>query len=160
MAAPDTKIVASNRQARHDYDILDTVEAGIVLRGNEVKSLREAKVTLKESYARIDDGEVWLIGLHIAPYSHAAAHDLDEPDRKRKLLLRRDQIERLDDRIAQDHLALVPLSLYFKEGRAKLELALARGRRKGDKRQAIAKREADREAAKAMSAARRRSTHE
>jgi len=103
---------------------------------------------------------VWLIGLHIAPYSHAAGHDLEEPDRKRKLLLRRDEIERLSDRIAQDHLTLVPLSLYFKEGRAKLEVGLARGRNKGDKRQAIAKRDADREAAKAISAARRRSTHE
>lgn len=154
MAPPGVKIVATNRRARHDYDILDTVEAGIVLRGSEVKSLREAKVQLAEAYARIDDGEPWLVGLHIAPYSHSAGFDQPDPDRRRKLLMNRSEIDRLDTRMAQDRLTLVPLAMYFKEGRAKVELGLGRGRSKGDKRQAIAKRDAEREAAKAMSRAR------
>lgn len=152
--AAGVKIVATNRRARRDYDILDAVEAGMVLRGSEVKSLRESKVQLAEAYARIDDGEAWLVGLHIAPYNHTAGFDQPEPDRRRKLLLRRDEIDRLRARLDQERLTLVPLSLYFKEGRAKLEIGLGRGRTKGDKRQAIAKREADREAAKAMSRAR------
>lgn len=148
------KVVATNRQARRDYEILDTVEAGLVLRGSEVKSLREAKVQLAEAYARIDGGEAWLVGLHITPYSHAAGFGAPDPDRRRKLLLHRDQIDRLKARLDQDRLTLVPLALYFKEGRAKLEVGLGRGRTKGDKRQAIAKRDAEREAAKAMSRAR------
>ncbi len=148
-------MVATNRQARRDYEILDTVEAGLVLRGSEVKSLREAKVQLAEAYARIDDDEAWLVGLHITPYSHAAGFGQPDPDRKRKLLLKRDQIDRLKGRLDQDRLTLVPLSLYFKDGRAKLEVGLGRGRTKGDKRQAIAKRDAERETQRAMSQARR-----
>lgn len=150
MAHPGTKVVASNRQARRDYEILDTLEVGMVLRGAEVKSLREAKVQLAESHARIEGDELWLVGLHIAPWQTSGAHDLPEPARRRKLLAHRDQIERWGARVDQDRLSLVPLALYFKDGRAKLELALARGRRKADKRQAIAQRDAEKEARKAI----------
>lgn len=146
MADRGTKVVATNRQARRDYDILDTLEAGIVLKGSEVKSLREAKVTLGDAYARIIGREAWVVGLHITPYSHAGTFDELDPARDRKLLLHRGEIDRLRARIDQDRLTLVPLSLYFKEGRAKLELGLGRGRTKGDRRQAIAKRDAEREA--------------
>lgn len=148
-------VVASNRRARHDYEILQTVEAGIMLRGSEVKSLRESKVTLSDAYARIVADELWLIGLHISPYSHAASHTGHLVDRDRKLLVHREELEDLRGRLDQEHLTLVPLSLYFKDGRAKLEVALARGRKTHDKRQAIAKRDADMEARKAMSAANR-----
>jgi SsrA-binding protein len=150
-----TRAVATNRQARRDYEILDTFEAGIALQGSEVKSLREAKVQLAESYARIDDGEVWLMGLHISPYSHSGQADGHLADRTRKLLLHRGEIERIKSRLDQERLTLVPLSLYFKDGRAKLELGLGRGRRQYDKRQVIAKRDADLDAARAMSAARK-----
>ena len=150
MAREATKSIARNRRARHDYDILETIEAGIALQGSEVKSLREGKVQLADAHARVEQGEVWLHSVHIAPYSHIAAHAAPDPDRPRKLLLHRREIDRLQGRLAQDQLTLVPLSLYFKDGRAKVELALARGRRKGDQRQAIAKRDADREAERAM----------
>jgi SsrA-binding protein len=152
-AAPaGEKLVASNRRARHDYDILDTVEAGLVLRGAEVKSLREAKVTIADSYARIRDHQAWLVGLHISPYSSASTHELLDPDRDRKLLLHRREIERLEARVERDQLSLVPLRLYFKGGRAKVELALARGRRQVDKRHALAEQDAKREAARALRA--------
>jgi SsrA-binding protein len=150
-----TKVVATNRSARHDYAILETVEAGLVLRGSEVKSLREAQVQLKEAYARIDGGEAWLVGMHIAPHITTGLHDLPEPDRRRKLLLNRHEIDRLRMRIDLERLALVPLSLYFKDGRAKVELGLGKGRTKGDKRQAIAEKEARREADREMGRARR-----
>jgi SsrA-binding protein len=155
MPPPGATVVATNRQARHDYDLLDTVEAGLVLLGSEVKSLREAKVTLADAYARIDDGEAWLVGLHIAPWRTAGLHSGHEAVRNRKLLLHREEIDRLKARIDQDRLTLVPLSLYFAGGRAKVEIALARSRRKGDKRQVIAEREAAREADRAMSRHRR-----
>ncbi len=107
------KIVATNRSARHDYEVLDTVEAGLVLRGSEVKSLRDAQVQIKESFARFDQGEAWLIGMHIAPWGTSGIHDLAEPDRKRKLLLHREQIERWRMRVDLERLSIVPLSLYF-----------------------------------------------
>lgn len=147
-------VAASNRRARHDYEILDTLECGMVLRGSEVKSLRTSKVTIADAFARIDDGELWVIGLHIAPYEQAGAWVV-EPDRKRKLLAHRDEIERWSARIDQERLTLVPLRLYFKDGRAKLEIGLARGRKTIDKRQAIAARTADREAARDIARARR-----
>jgi SsrA-binding protein len=151
------KVVASNRLARRDYDILDTVECGLVLRGSEVKSLRESRVRLQDAYARVRDGEMWLHGLTITPFSGAAgAAYAPEPARDRKLLLHKEEITRLRARVDQDGLSLVPLSLYFKEGRAKLELALARGRRKYDKREALARREAEREAQRAMARGRGR----
>ena len=150
------KVVATNRSARHDYDILDTVECGVMLRGSEVKSLRDAQVQIKESHARFEGGEAWLIGMHIAPHSSTGAHDLPEPDRKRKLLMHREQIDRWRMRVDLERLQLVPLSIYFKDGKAKIELGLARGRSKGDKRHAIAERDALREAQQAMGRARKR----
>jgi SsrA-binding protein len=148
--------VAQNRRARHDYDIIETSEAGIVLAGSEVKSLREGKAQLRDSYARVMDGEVWLYGMHVPPYAFASGFGATDPDRRRKLLLHHRQIDELGRRTTQDSLTLVPLSVYFKEGRAKVNLALARGRRRYDKRHAIAARDADLEARRA-SAARRRS---
>ncbi len=146
-------MVASNRRARHDYDILETFECGIVLQGSEVKSLRDGKIALQDAYARVDDGEVWLFGVHVPPYAHAAGFGAHEPDRRRKLLLHRRQIDELVGRTQQQSLTLVPLSIYFKDGRAKVELALARGRRTYDKRHAIAARDAGREAAREARAA-------
>jgi len=156
MRPTGTKVIATNRQARRNYSVLDTIEAGIVLRGSEVKSLREAKVTLADAYARVVGGELSLLGLHIAPYSHAAAHNGHELERDRKLLVHRAELDSLRARLEQERLNLVPLSLYFKEGRAKIEIGVGRGRKLHDKRQAIAKRDADLEARRAVSAARRR----
>lgn len=153
---PSNRTVAQNRRARHDYDILDTFEAGLVLAGSEVKSLREGKAQLRDTYARVHDGEVWLYGMHIPPYAFASGFGAVDPDRRRKLLLHRRQIDELGQRTSQQSLTLVPLSLYFKDGRAKVSLALARGRKLYDKRRAIAARDADLEARRA-SAARRRS---
>ena len=150
MPPKGVKVVAANRRARRDYELEDTFECGIVLRGSEVKSLRESKVQLADAYARPEDGEVWLVGLHIAPYSHAAGVEELDPDRPRKLLLHRREIDRIAARVAQDGLTLVPLSLYFRDGRAKVEVALGRGRRQHDKRQEIARRDAEREARRAM----------
>jgi SsrA-binding protein len=152
----DGRPVAQNRRARHDYDIIDTYEAGMVLAGSEVKSLREGKAQLRDSYARVVDSEVWLYGMHIPPYAFASGFGATDPDRRRKLLLHRRQIEELSRRTTQDALTLVPLSVYFKDGRAKVGLALARGRKRYDKRRALAARDADLEARRA-SAARRRS---
>ena len=141
-----TKTVATNRRARRDYEILDEYEAGLVLVGSEVKSLRESNVTLTESYARMASGELWLQSLHIAPYSHAAGASGHDPDRPKKLLLHRGELNRIKARLEQDRLTVIPLSLYFKQGRAKVLLGLARGRRRTDKRQAIAEQDARREA--------------
>ena len=150
MTPPGTKPIASNRRARHNFDILDTVEAGIVLQGSEVKSLRLAQVQLADAYARIRDGEVWMDGVHIAPYSFASGVGAHDPDRSRKLLMHRNEIDRLADRIDRERLTLVPLAIYFKEGRAKVELGLAKGRTKGDKRHAIAERDSKREIERAL----------
>lgn len=144
MRPTGTQVVATNRQARRNYEILDTVEAGLVLRGSEVKSLREAKVQITDAFGRIDSGEIWLHGLHIAPYMHSQTHTGHDPDRKRKLLMHSHEIERLRARVDPEHLSLVPLSIYFKDGRAKVEMALAKGRRTHDKRQVIAERDAER----------------
>jgi SsrA-binding protein len=150
MAPPGTKVVATNRKARHGYTILDTVEAGLVLVGSEVKSLRAGHVQLADAYARINGGECWLDGVRIAPYAFAQGFGAHDPDRARKLLLHREQLDKLAARVAQESLTLVPLAIYFKDGRAKVELALARGRRKGDQRQAMAERDAAREMAVAL----------
>jgi SsrA-binding protein len=150
MAPPGTKVVASNRRARHEYAILDTIEAGLVLRGSEVKSLRLGMVQVADAYGRIVNGECWLEGLHIPPYSMATGVGGHDPDRRRKLLLHAAEIERLRQRVDQEHLALIPLSVYFTDGRAKVELALAKGRRKEDKRQAIAERDAAADIRKAL----------
>lgn len=152
-----SRLIASNRQARRDYDVLETLECGIALKGSEVKSLREAKVQLREAYARVTGGELWLLGMHVTPYSHSGGFDHPDPERRRKLLAHRDEIERLASRVDQEHLSLIPLSLYWSNGRAKVELALARGRKSYDKRQVIAQRDADLEARKAMARGMRRS---
>jgi SsrA-binding protein len=148
-----TKLIAANRKARRNYEILETVEAGIALRGSEVKSLRAAHVQLGDAYARIDDGEVWLVSMHVAPYDHAQAHTGHEAERRRKLLLHRNEIDRLRAIVDEQRLSLIPLSLYFRDGRAKVELALARGRKTYDKRQVLAERDAAREAARAIARA-------
>ena len=151
---PGEKIIATNRKARHDYEILETYEAGLVLRGTEVKSLREGQVTFKDSYAAINGNEAWLIGCHIPPYHHGtdANHD---PDRSRKLLLHRREIARLLGKTAERGLTLIPLRLYFKEGRAKLEFGLARGKKLHDKRASIRERDERREMAKEVRARQR-----
>ncbi len=149
-AKPGATVVASNRRARYDFDILDTYEAGVVLQGSEVKSLRTAKVQLKDSYAYISAGEAWLKGVHIAPYSHSSGFGGHDTERERKLLLRRSQIDDIRRRLEVDHLTLVPLSVYFRDGRAKAEIALARGKDVGDKRQTIKEREMKREMDRAV----------
>jgi SsrA-binding protein len=142
MRPTGTKVVATNRQGRRNYSILDTVEAGLVLRGSEVKSLRESKVQISDAFARIDSGEIWLHGLHIAPYLFSQSHTGHDPDRKRKLLLNKHEIERLRSRVDPEQLSLIPMSIYFKDGRAKVELALAKGRNTYDKRRVLAERDA------------------
>lgn len=153
---PADRTVSSNRRARHDYEILDAYEFGIVLQGSEVKSLREGKAQLADSYARVVDGELWLFGLHIPPWQFAAGFGAHDPDRRRKLLAHRKEIDELMGLTQQQALTLVPLSLYFRQGRAKVQLALARGRRLHDKRQAILSREAEREASRAARDTQRR----
>jgi SsrA-binding protein len=142
------KIIAVNRKARFDYELLETFEAGMVLVGTEVKSLRAGKATIKDAYAGIEEGELWLIGLHIAPYAQGstAAH---EPERRRKLLMNAKERRRLVVKIQEKGLTLIPTRLYFKNGWAKVELALARGKRKHDKRETIATRDAERSLARA-----------
>lgn len=149
-------VVATNRQARRDYQIVDEWECGIVLQGSEVKSLREAKVTLTDSFARFDHGNLFLVGLHINAYSAASTQGGHELARTRRLLAHRHELDEMRRRVDQEHLSLVPLALYFKGGRAKLELGLGRGRKHYDKRQLIAQRDADLDARRAMAAARRR----
>jgi SsrA-binding protein len=151
---PGEKVIATNRKARHDYEILETYEAGLVLRGTEVKSLREGQVNFKDSYAAINGNEAWLIGCHIAPYHHGSDANHD-PDRSRKLLLHRREIARLLGKTAERGLTLVPLRLYFKEGRAKLEVGLARGKKIYDKRASIRERDERREMAKEVRARQR-----
>ena len=150
------KVVASNRKARHDYEILDTYEAGIALVGSEVKSLREAQVQLKDAYARVEGGEMLLLGVHISPYGYAKGFGAHLPERTRKLLLHQREIDELKDRMGQEHLALIPLSIYFTNGRAKVELGLGRGRKSHDKRDVLAERDAKRDIDRAMHAVRRR----
>jgi len=147
----DIKVISVNRKAHHDYHILETVEAGLVLSGTEIKSIRAGQVSLKDSYAHPDGGEMWLYNSHIAGYK-AAGRGQHDVDRRRKLLLHRKQIDMLTGRLAQRNLTLVPLKLYIKDGTAKVELALAQGKRQYDKREAIARREVAREIDRAMKA--------
>jgi SsrA-binding protein len=144
---PGEKLIATNRKARHEYEILETYEAGLALKGTEVKSLREGQVNFKDSYAAISREEAWLVGCHIAPYHHGSDANHD-PDRSRKLLLHRREITQLIGKVAERGLTLVPLRLYFKEGRAKVEIGLARGKKLHDKRDALRERDARREMAK------------
>jgi SsrA-binding protein len=138
------KNVYVNRKARHDYFLMDRLEAGIALVGSEVKSVRQGKVSLQDSYAVIEDREAYIVNMHISPYEKSA-HFLPDPKRRRKLLLHRSQIRRLTGKVAEKGLTLVPLRVYLVRGRAKVELALAKGKPKRDKRQDIAKRDAERE---------------
>jgi len=138
------KVVVSNRKARHDYSILDTYEAGIALTGTEVKSLRAGRASLADAFAQIKDGEVYLHGVHIPEYAQGTWTN-HEPRRIRKLLLRRHEIDRLVGKVKESGLTLVPLAIYFSDGWAKVEVALARGKRTYDKRQDLAKRDAERE---------------
>jgi SsrA-binding protein len=146
---PARKLVASNRRARFDYEILDTFEAGIELRGPEVKSLRAGKASLNEAYAVLRAGEAFLVNAHINPYEQAGRENAD-PRRERRLLLHKREILRLQGQVAERGRTLVPLALYFRSGRAKVELALARGKKRFDKRETIQRREQEREVARAL----------
>lgn len=143
------KTVATNRKAYHDYEILDTYEAGIVLTGTEIKSVRAGRVNLRDSYATVRRGEVWLINTHIAPYSHGQRQN-HEPRRDRKLLLHKLEINRIIGKVQEKGWTMVPLRMYLKDSRAKVELAMVRGKRQYDKRAAIAKRDLDREMSRAV----------
>ncbi len=144
-----TKTIATNRRASHDYAIVDTVEAGLVLRGSEVKSLRDGRANLKDGYGLIKDGEAWLVGVHIAPYTFAREGG-HQPDRTRKLLLHKREIERLGAQIAEKGYTLIPMRMYFKEGKAKIELGLGKGKSRFDKRETLKRKQADREMQRAM----------
>ena len=143
MKARGEKLIVDNRRARHDYHFLEKVEAGLVLTGTEVKSLRDGRASLQQAYAEVRDGEAWLVGAHISVYDRGniANHD---PDRERKLLLHRREVDSLGAKVRERGLTLVPTRLYFRDGRAKVELALARGKEQRDKRRDLAKREAQR----------------
>ncbi len=143
-------IIATNRRAYFEYEILDTWEAGIELRGPEVKSLRAGRANLGDAFAQVHRGEIWLEKLHISPYDPATRDNPTDPQRRRKLLLHRSEIARLDGRVAEKGLTLVPVTLYFRRGRAKVELALARGKHQHDKRETIKRREHDRETQRVM----------
>ena len=145
----DSKVISVNRKAYHDYYIEESFEAGIVLKGSEIKSIREGKVSLRDAYARPENGELWLYNSHIASYS-AASYNTHEPTRPRKLLLHRKEIDSLTGKVMQKGLTLVPLRLYIKDGVAKIELGVARGKRVYDKREAIARRDAERQIDRAL----------
>lgn len=149
------KIVAQNRRARHDYEILETLECGLELKGSEVKSLREGKAQLREAFARVDTNELFVIQMHIPQWSHASMFDKQDPNRRRKLLVHAREIDHLKEQTDQKGLSLIPLAVYFKNGRAKLELAVARGRKNYDKRAALAKRDASRDVEREVRNARR-----
>jgi SsrA-binding protein len=145
------RIVADNRKARHDYHLLETFEAGVALQGTEVKAIREGRVNLRDSYARVEDGEVWIYNVHISPYSHRGYAD-HEPTRRRKLLLHKQEIRKLIGKTVEKGMTLVPTRVYFKNGRVKVSVSLAKGKQAHDKRDAIRKREVDRETRAAVKA--------
>ena len=144
------KLVADNRRARHEYELLERIEAGLVLTGTEVKALREGRATIQRAFADVRGSEIWLVGANIATYDKGGIANHD-PERDRKLLLHRREIDRLRGHVQEKGLTLVPTKLYFKDGRAKVELALARGKELRDKRRDLAKREADRQIERALS---------
>jgi SsrA-binding protein len=150
----DEKLIASNRKAFHEYHVLDKLEAGLQLTGTEVKSLRDGAANLKDSYVTFKNGEAFLFGAHISPYSHGNLQNHD-PERTRRLLLHRREIEKLETQVTEKGLTIVPLRLYFRKGRVKAELGVVRGKKLYDKRASEKKREADREAAAAMKTGRR-----
>ncbi len=143
------RTVATNRRARHDYEVLERIECGIVLQGSEVKSLREGAAQIADGFARVDDGELWLYQTHIPPWRTGTGFGAHDPDRRRKLLVHRRQLDELLGRTRTQPLTLIPLRLYFHEGKVKVELALARGKRRYDKRQDLARRDAERDMARA-----------
>jgi SsrA-binding protein len=143
------KLIAENRRARHEYHLLERVEAGLVLAGSEVKSLRQGGAQLQRAFADIRDGELWLVGAHIAPYDQAGV-DNHDPDRDRKLLLHRRELDSLKGKVLERGFTLVPTKLYFKDGRAKVEVALAKGKDVRDRRREIAKRDSDRQIERAL----------
>ena len=145
------RLIADNRKALHDYHVLDSWEAGVALLGTEVKAIREGSVNLRDSYARLENGEVWLMNLHISPYSHTGYAHHDER-RQRKLLLHRHEIEKLSGRVVERGLTLVPLRMYLNKGRVKVALALVKGKQAHDKRETIRRREVDRETRAAVKA--------
>lgn len=148
-AEKNERVVADNRKARHNYHVLDTLECGIVLVGSEVKSLRNGTLTLDEAYGQVKDGEVWLVGANIAEYSYS--HDLNHvPKRRRKLLMHRREIAKFAGQAYEKGLTLVPLKVYFKQGRAKVLMGICRGKQKHDKRETLKKREAQRDIDRAM----------
>lgn len=138
------KIVSTNRKARHEYFILDTFEAGIALQGTEIKSIRSGQISLAESFIQVDSDNAWLVDAHIAPYEHASIYN-HEPRRRRQLLLHKDEIKRLFDTVRQKGLTIIPLRVYLKKGRAKVEIAVARGKKLYDKRADIARKDIERE---------------
>ena len=143
------KTITLNRKVQHDYHILRTLEAGLSLLGTEIKSIREGRVSIREAYVRPDDGEMWLVGAHVSHYAPAASTNHD-PTRRRRLLLHKRQIAELGRAVQAEGVTLVPLRLYLKGGRVKLEIALARGKKRYDKRAAVAKREAERQMQRAL----------
>ena len=145
----EIKVIATNRKARHEYFILDTYEAGIVLKGTEIKSIRAGRVSLREGFVLFEAGEAWLVNVHIAQYDPASVQN-HEPKRRRKLLLHRREIDRLQRRVQEKGFTIVPTRLYLKDGRAKVEIALARGKKQYDKRQAIAERDSKRQVDRAL----------
>lgn len=149
-------LIATNRQARQKYELFDKYEAGIALKGSEVKSIREGRVNMKESFVRILRGEAFLINCHISAYSHIQNVSLADPTRMRKLLLKRSEIDRLSGQMSRKGHTIVPLSVYFKKGLAKVEIAVARGKKEYDKRETIRRRMADREAQRAIKQNRRK----
>jgi SsrA-binding protein len=155
MTQSTIKIIASNRKAAHEYFLFDRIEAGIVLQGSEIKSVRAGQVSLREAYVQIDGKEAWLINAHIAAYDPASRYNHD-PRRSRKLLLHKREILRIYDKLRQKGFTVIPTKMYFKSGRAKVEIALARGKRKYDKRREIAKRDAEREISRSIGRKRKR----
>ena len=151
MSKADQKIVASNRKARHEFEVLETVEAGIELKGPEVKSIRAGNVSFQDAHARVERGQIWLHSLHVSPYEQANRFNVD-PVRPRRLLLNRQEIRRLAAKVEEKGLTLVPLDLHFSRGYVKVSLAVARGRKLHDKREALKRREQDREARRAVGA--------
>ena len=140
----EVKTVATNRRARFEYQLLETFEAGLVLKGTEIKSVRKGQISLQEAYVRTDGKQAWLVGAHIAPYEHASAFQHD-PDREKKLLLNKREIRELYDAVRIKGLTIIPVRVYLKGGRAKVEIAIAKGKKKYDKREAIKKRDFERE---------------
>ncbi len=143
-ARRDNSPAVDNRRARHEFHILESMEAGIALTGTEIKSIRQGGISLNEAYARVRDGEIWLLGMHVPPYKQGSFSNV-EPNRPRKLLLHKEQIERLGAKAAEKGLTIVPLRMYFTRGKAKIEIGLAKGKKLWDKRESVAKRDVERE---------------